>query len=291
MSPLLRALRPHQWAKNLILLVPAVLAQVWNDPGVPSALLAAIVALSLAASGGYVINDLLDVEADRAHPEKRHRPFAAGEISRLWGVVLGVVLVLAGIGLGFRVVNPEFGYLVVVYVLVAIAYTALLKQQLLLDVIVLAGLYTLRLLAGGAATGVEVSSWLLGFAMFFFLSLAFVKRLTELNGAGSSGAGATSGRAYRPEDLDAFRSVGPAAGLLSILVLALYIASDAVLLLYPNSRELWLVCPLLLYWILRVWFLALRGELPYDPVLFALRDRVSYVVVAAIGVIVFLASR
>ena len=290
MSPLLRALRPHQWAKNLILLVPAILAQVWSNAGVPTALLAALVAFSLAASGGYVINDLLDVEADRAHPEKRRRPFAAGEISRLSGTVLGVALVLVGIALGITAVNPAFGYLVVVYVVVAVAYSAILKQQLLLDVIVLAGLYTLRLLAGGAATGVEVSGWLLGFAMFFFLSLAFVKRLTELSGAVGSGAGATSGRAYRPEDLDAFRSIGPAAGLLSILVLALYIASDAVLLLYPHARELWLVCPLLLYWILRVWFLALRGELPYDPVIFALRDRVSYLVVAAIGAILYLAS-
>ena len=151
------------------------------------ALLAAVIALSLAASGGYVINDLLDMDADRAHPQKRHRPFAAGEIPRHWGLVRGPALVLAGIALGMTAVNPAFGNLVVLYVIVAVSYSAFLKQQLLLDVIVLAGLYTLRLLAGGAAVGVEVSGWLLGFAMFFFLSLAFVKRLTELSANTGSG--------------------------------------------------------------------------------------------------------
>lgn len=291
MPPLLRTLRPHQWSKNLILVVPSILGQVWDDPGVATQVLVAVMAFSLAASGGYVINDLLDLEADRAHPQKRHRPFASGEISRLWGLVLGPLLVLAGAALGFAAVNAALGKLVVLYVIVAVCYSAFLKQKLLLDVIVLAGLYTLRLLAGGAAAGVEVSGWLLGFAMFFFLSLAFVKRLTEItsNTTGAA-AGAESGRAYRPEDLDAFRSIGPAAGLLSILVLALYVSSDAVRQFYPHARELWLVCPLLLYWILRVWFLALRGELPYDPVIFAIRDRVSYIVVGAIGVILYVAS-
>ena len=288
-----QALRPHQWSKNLLLVVPAVMGQVWMRPEVMVDLAVGFVAFCLVASGGYLVNDLLDVEADRRHPEKRRRPFAAGDLPRAAGYLLGPALILAGLALGWVAVNGPFGGLLAVYAVVAILYSSWLKHQLLLDVIVLASLYTLRLLAGGAAAGVEVSSWLLGFAMFFFLSLAFAKRLLEIAATGDADGGAPVSRTrpYRPVDLPAFRSMGPTSGLLSILVLALYVASDAVKALYGHPGFLWLLCPLLLYWIRRVWFLALRGELHHYPVVFALTDRVSYVVIAAVGVVLFLATR
>jgi 4-hydroxybenzoate polyprenyltransferase len=283
---LFKALRPHQWSKNLLLAVPPITAQVWMQAETMSTFLLAFAAFSLAASGGYVINDLVDIDADRNHPAKRHRPFAAGQLQPAAGFVVGPVLMLAGIALGFFGVNWDFGALLIIYLSLSLAYSFVFKQRLLLDVIVLAGLYALRLLAGGAAVTVEVSSWLLAFSMFFFLSLAFAKRLVELN----TSAADNSGRAYSAIDNDAIRTVGPACGLLSILVLALYINSGPVSEVYAEPRFLWFLCLLMLYWILRLWFLAMRGALHHDPVVFALRDKVSYAVAVSALFVLYLAS-
>ena len=247
MPALLEALRPHQWSKNLLLAVPALVGQAWLQPGVATQVLLAIAAFSLVASGTYLLNDLLDLEADRGHPDKRRRPFADGRLKPLGGQLGGPLLV---------------------------------------DVILLAGLYSLRLLAGGAAAGVAVSSWLLAFSMFLFLSLALAKRLTELEAAPH----VESARAYRPRDREAFAAMGPAAGMLSILVLALYVSSEPIRSRYVEPDALWLLCPLLLYWIQRVWFQAQRGELHSDPVVFALRDRASYLVLAGMVAVVYFAT-
>ena len=287
MNALLRSLRPHQWSKNLLLAVPAISAQVWMNDGVPRALLIGFVAFSLAASGGYLLNDLIDIRADRDHPAKRHRPFASGQLSRVWALAGGPLLMISAMVLAFGAVGRSFGAVLVTYVVLTTLYSLVLKRQLLLDVIVLAGLYALRLLAGGAAADVVVSSWLLAFSMFFFLSIAFAKRLVELESTTTE----SSSRAYLGVDRDAIRAVGPACGLLSILVLALYINSAAVLSVYGEPRVLWLLCPLLLYWILRLWFLAIRGELHHDPVVFALRDKVSYAVAAGTIPVLYLASQ
>ncbi len=283
---LFKALRPHQWSKNLLLAVPPITAQVWMQAETLAALLLGFAAFSLAASGGYIINDLVDIEADRKHPAKRHRPFAAGQLQPVTGFVAGPVLMLGGITLGLFGVNRAFGALLIAYLLLALAYSFVFKQRLLLDVIVLAGLYALRLLAGGAAAAVEISSWLLAFSMFFFLSVAFAKRLVELNTA----AGENSGRAYSAIDTDAIRTVGPTCGLLSILVLALYINSGPVSAVYAKPMYLWLLCLLMLYWILRLWFLAMRGALHHDPVVFALRDKVSYAVALGALFVLYLAA-
>lgn len=288
---MLRALRPHQWSKNLLLIVPAIAAQIWMQPDVIRDLVFACIAFSLSASGGYIVNDLIDLDADRHHPDKQSRPFAAGQLPVSLGFVMGPVLLLSGIAVAYSAVNIQFSMVVVVYALLSAAYSRWIKRRLLLDVMVLAGFYALRLVAGGAAVSVEVSSWLLAFSMFFFLSLAFAKRLMEFDSAEIEYSSPGSARPYTAVDRDAFRTIGPTCGLLSILVLALYISSDAVRVVYGQPQVLWLVCPLLLYWVLRVWFIALRGDLHHDPVVFALRDRVSYAVAGAILVVVYLASR
>jgi 4-hydroxybenzoate polyprenyltransferase len=287
----LRSLRPHQWSKNMLLVVPAVAAQIWMQPDVIRELVLAWIAFSLTASGSYVINDLIDVDTDRYHPEKQSRPFASGQLPLSWGLVIGPILLLSGIAIGYGAVNVTFGHVVLAYAVLSAAYSVWLKQCLLLDVMVLAAFYALRLVAGGAAVNVAVSSWLLAFSMFFFLSLAFAKRLIEFDLSDMERSLPRAARPYTAVDRDAFRSIGPTCGLLSILVLALYITSDAVQAIYAQPQALWLICPLLLYWILRVWFIALRGDLHYDPVVFALRDRHSYAVAGAILVVLYLASR
>jgi 4-hydroxybenzoate polyprenyltransferase len=283
---LLKALRPHPWSKNLLLAVPPITAQVWMQPEIILALLLGFAAFSLAASGSYIINDLADLGADRKHPTKRRRAFAAGQLEPIVGIVAGPCLMLAGVALGLFGVNRAFGALLIAYLVLALAYSFVFKQRLLLDVIMLAGLYALRLLAGGAAAAVEISSWLLAFSMFFFLSVAFAKRLVELDTSGT----ARSGRAYSAIDGDAIRTVGPACGLLSILVLALYINSGPVSAAYSEPQVLWFLCLLMLYWILRLWFLAMRGALHHDPVVFALRDKVSYAVALSALAVLYLAA-
>ena len=286
MLPLLKSLRPHQWSKNLLLAVPPIAAQIWMRPDVIPAFLFGFAAFSLAASGSYVINDLFDRAADRRHPAKRHRPFATGELQPAVGIVAGPVLMIGGLALGYFFVNRPFALVLLAYLVLTIAYTTLLKQRLLLDVLVLSGLYAMRLLAGGAAVDITVSSWLLAFSMFFFLSVAFAKRLVELDSADDE----DTGRAYRPQDREAIRNVGPACGLLSILVLALYINSNAVNAVYGAPQVLWLLCLLMLYWVLRLWFLTMRGDLHHDPVVFALRDKVSYAVAIGALLVLYLAS-
>ena len=283
----IRSLRPYQWSKNLLLMVPMIAAQVWMQPGALRASGLGIVAFCLAASGAYLINDLTDIEADRRHPLKKHRPFAAGDLQPSIGYVAGPVLLLVGLALAFSSLNTLFGMILLIYIVLALAYSLVLKRQLLVDVIVLAGLYAIRLLAGGAAVGVEVSTWLLAFSMFFFLSIAFAKRLIELDFADAE----NSGRAYNAIDTNAIRVAGPACGLLSILVLALYISSDVVSGLYAEPRWLWILCLLMMYWILRVWFLAMRGTLHHDPVLFALRDKISYLVGIGTLLVLYMASQ
>ena len=250
------------------------------------AVLVAFIAFSLTASAGYIVNDIVDAEADRRHPAKRNRPVAAGRLATAPAGALAAVLMLGGVGLGFAALNTAFGSLLVVYLALTLAYSFSFKQILLVDVVVLAGLYALRLLAGGAAVGIEVSSWLMAFAMFFFLSVAFAKRFVELDTAGPE----SQGRAYRAVDREMIRAVGPACGLMSILVLALYITSEPVQAAYDEPRLLWLLCILMLYWILRVWFLAIRGALDHDPVVFTLRDGVSYAIAVGALVVLYLAA-
>jgi 4-hydroxybenzoate polyprenyltransferase len=239
-----------------------------------------------------VLNDLWDREHDRHHPVKRNRPFAAGRLSVATGFVMTLVLFAAGVWLAAWLLPTKFVAMLLLYVVITTVYSLWLKKKLLLDVFFLAGLYTHRVLAGGQAAEVEVSKWLLAFCIFFFLSLAFVKRYAELLRLQDDDAGQQiRGRAYRVEDLEIMRSVGPASGYMSVLVLALYVnQSDLVATLYRSPSVLWLLCPVMLYWITRVWFLARRRRLTEDPILFAIKDNVSLMAVGVILLLLVVAS-
>ena len=274
-----RALRPHQWAKNALLAVPALLAHRLDALPVVGL---AIVAFSLCASGTYVVNDLLDRAHDREHPTKRSRPFASGALSARVGAGLAIGLVGAAFGLAVGLPGG-FAAVLAVYTATTLAYSLWLKSIVLVDVLVLAFLYALRVVAGGAAAGVEVSAWLLGFSLFFFLGLALLKRYGELRQQQVGAVPEQTGRGYAPADAALVLAVGPACGLLAVLVFALYVAGPDVRVLYARPDLLWLATPPLLYWTLRVWWLAHRGEMDDDPVLFAVTDPASYLTAALVG--------
>lgn len=284
-----KALRPHQWVKNTLLFVPLLLARQYTDLEKSAAALIAFATFSLCASAVYVINDLLDVEADRAHPRKRRRPFASGALPMTWGPPLATVLLLASIGGAAVTLSPRFVLVLVLYMLATSAYSALLKKLLLVDVLVLASLYTLRLFAGGVATGVAVSEWLLAFSIFFFTSLAFAKRHIEMARLKYEGKAAAKGRGYRVEDISLLESFGATSGYLAVLVFAFYV-HDGLPHFYNQRWLLWLTCPLLLFWISRLWFLAKRGTIHDDPVVFAVTDKTSLVVGFGVALMVLLAA-
>lgn len=279
-------LRAHQWVKNLLVFVPPIAAHVrGGEAYVQSAL--AFLALSLCASSAYVVNDLLDLEHDRQSPARAGRPLAAGWVAPRAALGVAAVACLGGFGL-CALLPLGFGLLLAGYWLTSVLYSVRLKRVPVLDVIVLASLYTVRVLAGTLATGVPTSTWLFTFAIFLFFSLALVKRLSGLQ-ALSGGASGTTGRGYQAGDAVLLSQLGVGSGLLAVLVLALYISHPDVTRLYSHQERLWLLCPLGLYWESRVWLLLHRGEIAEDPVVFALRDGPSYLVAAAALAVVFLA--
>ena len=284
-----KALRVHQWAKNVLVFVPVLAShQLINGRLMLQAGLA-FLAFSLCASSVYIINDCLDLESDRRHPRKRNRPFASGSLSIPFGLTLAAVCLVGGVLVAVAL-PPLFLLVLAGYLVLTTGYSFYLKQFVLLDVIVLAQLYTVRVYGGGAATGVAPSHWLLTFSLFLFLSLALVKRFTELRLMSQTEGKGLHGRGYWVTDLEHVSSIGTASGLLAVLVLALYISSKEVLLLYTHADVLWLVCPVMLYWISRVWMLAYRNQMDDDPVVFAVKDPKSYAMAAIIAAILFFAK-
>jgi 4-hydroxybenzoate polyprenyltransferase len=289
---IVRALRLKHWTKNLLLFVPLVMAHRLDEPRLVIDLVLAVLSFGLVASAGYVFNDLRDLEADRMHPVRRHRPFAAGQL----GIVVGAGLVAGLTFVGFLVallwLPTAFTLMLGGYLLLTLSYSVYFKNKLLVDVILLAGLYTYRIVAGGVAVDITVTPWLLAFSMFIFLSVAFAKRYNELRFLQAHGVKAVPGRAYLFDEMDLLLSLGPTMGCLSILVLALYISeSPEVGQLYASVPLLWFLCPVILYWIMRLWFIARRGEFPEDPVAFALTDRNSLLVGVLVVALLFAASR
>lgn len=271
---LLHAMRPHQWVKNVLVLVPLLTAHRLGEPGLLGRGLLAVVAFCLCSSSVYVINDLLDVESDRGHPRKAHRPFASGALSLAAGLAFAPALLVAAASVS-ALLPLRFQLALAAYFGLTIAYSLKLKRVLVIDTVALAGLYTLRIIAGAGAVGVALSFWLLLFSVFLFLSLALVKRYAELEALRRQQRLQAAGRGYRVEDLAVLQSFGTAAGYLSVLVLALYINSPEVAALYHRPKAIWTLCVLMLYWISRVWMTAHRGGMHDDPVVYALRDRVS----------------
>jgi 4-hydroxybenzoate polyprenyltransferase len=284
-----RALRVHQWVKNLLLVVPVILDHKLLQPVYLAKAGTAFAAFCCAASGAYVCNDLLDLEADRHHPTKRHRPFAAGLLSPGFGVMLVPLLFLGAFLLSLGVLPRPVDALLALYVVVTTAYSAFLKRVAVLDVLILAGLYTLRVLAGVAATGVRFSTWLIAFSTFLFLSLAFLKRYAELSSQAGHGEEPLGRRGYLKADHEWLASMGSSSSYLSVLVLALYINSEQVVVLYHRPLLLWLACPLLLYWTSRMWMLAHRGQIHEDPIVATARDPASYAVAALVAFIMIAA--
>lgn len=284
----LRALRPYQWLKNLLVFVPLLAAHLSEFEAVAGAVVA-FLAFGFCASGVYVLNDIFDLPHDRQHPTKRTRPFANGDVAILHGLAMVPILVVIGLVLGVML-SPQFTGILAIYLGLTTLYSAYLKRKMLLDVLTLSGLYTIRILAGAVAVNVVVSPWLFAFSIFLFLTLAIVKRETELVGRLDEQDERSPGRNYRSGDLAVLTALGAASGFNAVLVLALYINSAAVEALYHDPVFLWLICPLLMYWIGRVLMLSRRGLMNDDPVVFALTDRPSLFVGLLVAALVVVAT-
>lgn len=270
------ALRAHQWAKNLLLFLPIFLAHELDSAATFAKAFLAFACFSLLASATYLVNDLLDIEADRQHQIKRRRPLASGLLTLKGGVGLALVFLLLGFGLSAWLL-PVLLPMLVIYFLLTLAYSLKLKKKVMLDVLTLASLYAWRVLAGGVATGIPISPWLISFSTFFFLSLALSKRSSELF-ALTSTSETVAGRGYLAQDLSMINAMGIATAMASLVIFSLYIYNPLVTSLYASPQMLWLEVLLLTYWIGRLWILTGRGQLHQDPVEFALKDKQSYVV-------------
>jgi len=291
MQAVLKAMRPHQWMKNLLVLIPLLASHSYSAAASVWAAGLAFVAFGLTASSVYLLNDLVDVSHDRHHARKRLRPFAAGHLSLLHGWLVWPLSLMTAFALAAVALPWPFTVSLGAYFVLTVAYSLRLKQIPMVDVLTLAGLYTLRIIAGAAAIAVPLTFWLLSFSMFLFLSLAFIKRYSELLTARSNGqASALRGRGYTTQDLELVANLGGSAGYTCVLVLALYIQDAHTASLYATPQYIWLACPLLLYWISRAWLIAHRGQMHDDPIVFALKDRASWVV-AALFAGVFVAAR
>jgi 4-hydroxybenzoate polyprenyltransferase/phosphoserine phosphatase len=288
----LSAIRVRQWVKNLLVFVPLGLAHRFLEPQPVLATALGFLSFSLGASAVYVLNDLLDVEADRHHPRKRRRPFASGELPLQAGFVLVPLLGAASLAAALPL-PPSFLLVLGFYFVTTTLYSLFLKQVALLDVLVLAALFTTRILAGSTASETHVSEWLLAFSMFIFLSLAAVKRYAELLRLRAGGGDETrvQRRGYFTDDHELILQMGFTSGFMAVLVLALYISTDVVTELYSRPVLLWLVCPVLLFWVGRIWLLAHRGQVDDDPLMFAMRDWTTWVVALAGMAVLLAASR
>lgn len=284
----LSALRPHQWAKNLLLFAPIAAAHRLDDPQGLLACVLAFLLFGLCASGGYLINDLLDLDSDRAHPRKRARPFASGRIPLTHGVFVACALVGGSFQIAAFTLPLLFTATLMLYLAASLWYSLELKRIAMVDVLTLAGLYSVRVVAGAAVASVAPSFWLLALSMFLFLSLAAAKRYAELRGVLDSGRMSAPGRGYAVTDLPMLHSSGMTAGYLAVLVLALYVNSAASAM-YSRQQLMWLLCPLLLYWTTRIWLKTFRGQMHDDPVVFALTDRPSISVFALAAVLLWAA--
>jgi 4-hydroxybenzoate polyprenyltransferase len=288
-KPFLRALRIHQWAKNLLLFLPLLLSHQLDNIELILLSLAGFLSFSLCASSVYLLNDLLDLEHDRQHATKCTRPFAAGDLSLQVGLIatpslLGLALLVA------TLLPWQFSVVLLGYYSLTVFYSFYLKAFAIVDVLLLACLYTVRIIAGAAAISTVPTFWLLAFSMFMFMSLAIVKRVTELGNLRNNNEQQAQGRGYKAGDLESLTMLGSASGFMAVLVFALYINSEETRALYGTPEILWFICPLLLYLVSRIWLLTNRGQLHEDPVVFFITDHNSQVVVALSGLLVWFAT-
>jgi len=284
----LRALRPHQWAKNALIFLPAFAAHDFSAHTLTVSL-AAFIAFSLCASSVYLLNDLLDLEVDRLHPRKKSRPFASGLVDMRYGLAMIPLLLLASFMVAASLA-ADFLYVLLIYYAATLSYSLGLKKFALVDVMLLSGLYTIRVVGGAMAADIPLSYWIMAFSMFIFISLALVKRCAELNTMRLMERSSVSGRGYMVSDLEYLHSMGIASGYLSVLVLALYIHSDEIRNLYHSPDVMFAVIPMIMYWVSRMWLKAGRGEMDDDPLVFSIKDRQSQIVMVCIVAVTLLAA-
>ncbi len=283
----LKEIRIHQWAKNLLIFIPILAAHEISKSSLLLDAMLAFIAFGFCASSVYLLNDLVDLEADREHKTKRNRPLASGAIPLMHGIIAAVILFILSIIIT-SYLPTQFAFALASYYVITLAYSFSLKSKVVIDVATLAILYSMRLVAGAAATGIMLSNWLISFSMFIFFSLAIVKRVVELKAAESDGK--INGRGYYPTDIPLLLSSGISAGYISILVFVLYIDSSASLQNYNNPDVLYLISPILFVWLTRVWLLTWRGDMHDDPVAFAIKDRTSQLMGICMAILMIFAA-
>ncbi len=283
----LKAIRPHQWVKNLLVFVPLITAHKFSSLSLISQTFYAFIAFNFVASSGYLINDLADLNADRSHPRKRFRPLASGKVSILAGSILALILFGGGLFLASRI-SSLFLFILLSYFITSLSYSLYFKKAVLYDVFILALLYSIRVFAGGEVIGVQLSFWLIAFSTFIFLSLAFVKRYSELMQVNNKGGLLSRGRDYLIEDLHLLQVMGIVSGFSSVIVFSLYIDSPEVAFLYSKPKLLWSISLLFLFWISRIWLITIRGKMTDDPIIFAIKDLTSYILFSLVGLILFI---
>ncbi len=288
-AKLWQAIRPHQWLKNLLVFVPLVLSHQLNQPDLIILAIIAYISFCLCASSVYLLNDMLDLKSDRRHRSKSRRAFAAGELPLAIGFIAGPFLFLAGVLIALSL-PQSFLFVLLIYWLLTSLYSFFLKRLFLVDVFTLAVLYTLRIIAGAAAISVQTTIWLLAFSFFLFLGLALVKRVTELLNVIAEGKQKVDGRAYEDKHLTLLSRIGTVSSAAAIAVFILYITAPETTQLYSTPLVLWLICPLLMFLLFRIWQFAHTQKLEEDPVLFALTDRIGQIIAVACGLLVWIAA-
>ena len=271
----IRAMRPHQWVKNILIFLPLLLSQQFFSAEKIIAAVAAFAAFSLCASATYIWNDILDIRADRAHPRKKNRPFASGVVSIPAGMAFSFALIAVSALIAVAALPIAALFLLAGYIVITLTYSLYFKEKLLVDAMTLGLLYAYRIIIGAAAASIIVSDWLIAFSMFFFFGLALVKRYTEVASKPADMTGKIAGRGYYAGDREVIGGLGVASSFVSVLIMALYIKSPEVSALYSNAQMLWIVCLVMIYWLGRIWVLAHRDHMPDDPIVFALRDKNS----------------
>ncbi len=286
----IKQIRVYQWIKNILVFLPIVLAHDFRNADLYLKLLTAFFSFSFVASFVYIINDLLDLEADRLHPRKKNRPLASGKMHIKEALVTAPALLLLSIAISIIYLPLDFLITLLVYFILTNAYSLYIKRLYLLDIMLLSGLYTIRIVAGAAAVSVFISPWLLALSIFIFFSLATMKRYTELKVMQEQNRTKTKGRGYYVDDLALLLGFGPSSGLIAVLIFILYVNSAEVIKLYDKPQMLLPIAGILMFWVLRLWFMAHRGKMTDDPIVYTAKDPVSYIVALIISILAIGAS-
>ena len=289
LKSIIKSLRLHQWLKNMLVFVPIITSQQMTDLTTLTSSVVMFFCFSFVASFGYVVNDLLDLQSDRAHPTKKFRPFASGDLTAKYGMIIGVVLLLLAT-LACSMLPATAGLALLCYLVLTIIYSVYLKTKLMIDVVALGALFTLRVIGGAEAIQTELSFYLMSFSIFLFASLGMVKRYGELLNLQKRNKLAVKGRGYHVDDMAPVRIIGISMGYMSVFILGQYINSPVVTEYYSNPKFIWLLFPLLMFWLGRLWILANRGEVNEDPLVFTVKDRTSQLIFATAAVILLLAN-